>query len=196
MEAARMTARDYRIFGAFLKRANFDDGEIPEKFQFRSLEKLTAACFMSRTAVADGLNHLEQHGWVERRRMAPGRGRSTFYVLGFGVDCNCPDPSKRAAPTTEAQRAREYRARRKASGIHVTDSESSRGKRVTKRPGVRDGSAGQDAVLAERAREEGSRGRDYQGGPVPWDPEEVDEWLNQTGCGRQGDTPAETGGDR
>lgn len=161
-----MPARDYRIYCALLHRADWETAEIPDRFQPRSVPALADWSRMSRTAAAEGLNHLERHGWVTRVRMPPGRGRSTRYILLSGSDCDCGPAAKRAAPTPEAKRAREYRARKKASGIHVTQSESSHGIHVTKRPGVRDESAGQGAVSAEGAREKGRRVGEYAGGPV------------------------------
>lgn len=173
MERADMPPRDYRIFGALVSRVDWKTGLLPERFQPRSLEKLAAQCRMSKTAAAEGLNHLESHGWVTRDRQEPGRGRPTLYGVRIGMDCDCKPAAKQDRPRTDAERMRDYRAR-KASGIRVTRSPEIR---VTKRPAERNDAAGQEPFLAERARDEGKgEGRpwrdergDYTGGPVAWD---------------------------
>jgi hypothetical protein len=160
MERADMPPRDYRIFGALVFRADWASGVIPKQFQPRSLTVLANITRMSRASVAEGLNHLERHGWVTRTRQGPGRGKSTVYGLRIGVDCNCAGVNEvnQAAPKTEAERARAYRERKKASRIRVTEDPEASGIGVTKRPASRDEDAGQNRVCAKEGRDEGGRG--------------------------------------
>lgn len=161
IEASDLPPRDYRLYGALLHRVQWGYDYIPEQFQDRSLEALASRCRMSKASAAEGLNHLERHGWVRRERQPPGRGRSTHYALAVGADCDCPKVPKPRAPMTEAQRSRRYRERKSVQNPRDGEDEGS-SIRVTKCPEDRDESAGQDPVPAVWAvRGEVGEGRTF-----------------------------------
>jgi hypothetical protein len=98
IRAARLPARDFRIYDALFARAHWNSAVIYGRYQPRSLTELADWCRMSRANLCYGLNHLEYHGWIERRRWrTPGRGHRTMYALLAGRDCEPGCPLKKAA---------------------------------------------------------------------------------------------------
>jgi predicted transcriptional regulator len=95
IEAAGLPARDYRVYYALLKRAEWKTAVIRDQFQPRSLADLARLAHMSEANVKRSLNHLQRHGWLLRHRHFSdrgigGRGHATSYQLENGKDCDCP----------------------------------------------------------------------------------------------------------
>ncbi len=165
---ARIPARDYRVYQALFRRATYKTAVIEPRFQPKSTKELAANAMCSEATVKRALDHLESHGWITRvRPETSGRGHRTSYVLLWGMDCDCK-PEK-PEPKSDAERARLYRARKKAraeSGepaqARVTESSSNCRDEVVqidviKRLTSRDEPTGQTTFSAKsvRGREEG-----------------------------------------
>jgi biotin operon repressor len=98
IRAARLPARDFRIYDALFARATWKTAVIVDKYQPHSLEELAEWARMSRANLCYGLNHLEYHGWlIRQRRVKPGRGHKTMYELLAGRDCNDGCPMRKAS---------------------------------------------------------------------------------------------------
>ena len=157
IEVADVPPRDHRVFTALVHRVNWKTGVIPDRFADRSVEALAARCRMSAASTTHALAHLERHGWVKREPTPPGSDRPTRYIVAIGADCDCPKVPKQRA-RTDAQRARDYRERQKASRkISVTEARSSQQISVTRHGTECDDVPVQDGVSAEEGRDEGSR---------------------------------------
>ena len=172
IDKARLPARDYRIYMALFRRAQWGTMEIRDRWQPRSLAELAALANMPAATLKRGLAHLEQHGWITRDRhpiasgASGGRGHRTRYALEAGTGCDC-QPAQRPAPLTDAERARAYRTRRKVAHASVTEAGEKVAQSgvtqqpkaaqndVTKRLTSRDEPAGQPPVPAKSVRDEG-----------------------------------------
>ena len=115
IEEAVLPPRDYRIFSALLRqRAEWKTAIITAKFQPRGLADLAGLAKMSKANLCRGLEHLESHGWIMRTRADKrGRGHRTTYQLAKGMSCECLEQRPEAA--SDADRARRYRERKRAS---------------------------------------------------------------------------------
>jgi hypothetical protein len=141
-----MPPRDKEVWRHLFRRADWATGIIPDRWQPKSLRDLARVTHMNVTTVCRSLAHLDSHEWVDRQREPPGRGHSTSYQVLPGVDCDCTDGRKiPGGPASDAERARRYRARKKALRGSVTQASGSVAE-------SRDGTspeASRDAVTAE-----------------------------------------------
>ena len=171
IDRAVLPPRDYRIYRALFKRADWKTGMIPARWQPRSLRDIARDAHLDKATVCRGLNHLESHGWVARRRVVPGRGHATVYELMAGMDCDCF--KERPEPVTDAERMRWYRRRKKesttkeASQIDVTQPNEASQIDVTKRRSERNEVAGQGPFPAKRDATRGKGKRDMKSWPDP-----------------------------
>jgi hypothetical protein len=121
IDKADLPPRDYRIYRALFKRADWKTGVIPARWQPRSLRDIATDTHLGVATICRSLNHLESHGWITRHRTTPGRGHATTYELLTGMDCDCI--TGRPEPMTGSQRTQLWRARKKASHPSVTQPE-------------------------------------------------------------------------
>lgn len=154
---ADLPPRDLKVFMVLMKRATWVTATIPDKFQPRSLDELARWCHMSRANVARSLSHLQQHGWVERRRYVTengigGRGHPTRYQLALGRDCDCLARSSRES--REDQKASQDATDKASQAETVYDEKASQDQPINRLKTV-DVSAGHRPVSAKRVREEG-----------------------------------------
>jgi hypothetical protein len=166
IRAARLPARDFRIYDALFTRAQWKTAVIESKFQPRSLIELADWARMSLSNVKRGLNHLEYHGWVERRRWkTPGRGHRTRYFLAVGRDCE-PDCPLRKAAKPEPFSGRE-------SGSKVRDKTAHEFRAA----------AGQEPVSAKSVSDEGEwlESVPEVGDWRHWPAGSIGEWENRVG---------------
>lgn len=120
IESADLRARDYRIYCALFKRAQWKTAEILGTFQPKSLDELAGWSRMSTANLKRGLAHLELHGWVSRERwLTLGRGHSTRYVLSLGRDCDCHRTSDRSTDGNEPSAGSKH----EANGKHFASAE-------------------------------------------------------------------------
>ena len=88
-----MRLSERAVFYALLERSDNADCSIPANMT-PSLVQLAEACCCSKSSVALALNHLEEHGWIIRKRTGkgstgkPGRGYKTTYQLDHGWLCS------------------------------------------------------------------------------------------------------------
>jgi DNA-binding MarR family transcriptional regulator len=149
VRAKQLPPRDFKVLRVLVEmKAQWDTVQIQERWQPRSLAQLSAECGISKSTLALSLNHLQRHGWLLRWRHFTdkgigGRGHLTTYQLELGTDCDCPSRARRAEPVSDAERMRRYRARKKGSDIHVTETSKESGIHVTKGPSVTHEAAGQ-----------------------------------------------------
>jgi|ERR1022692_652848 hypothetical protein len=144
---AKLPTRDFKVLRVLVEiRAQWVTAQIQERWRPRSLAELAAQCDMSKSTLALSLNHVQRHGWVLRHRHLTdegvgGRGNVTTYQLEVGADCDCPKRSALAEPVSDAERMRRYRARNKASEVHVILARKgvrisrNKGSERTQRPG-------------------------------------------------------------
>ena len=179
---ADLPARDFKVFMVLMKRATWSTAEIQPRFQPRNLAELADWCRVSPAGLKRALSHLQRHGWILRYRHCGakgigGRGHSTHYQLDRGTDCSCIAP--RPGPVSDAERMRNYRARKKAAQspvthtgkeaqpvvtqpedkeaqIDVTTGEKLAQIDVTNRLSYANDAAGQGPVSAKSVRNEGS----------------------------------------
>ena len=164
IRAADLPARDFRIYDALFERAQWKTAVIDGKYQPRSLTELAQWSRMSRAGLCYGLNHLELHGWIERRRwLTPGRGHRTTYALLAGRDCEPDCPIRKAAQ--EATKKASNKAAKdwtlpKAESVQKSSKKASNDFRAA---------AGQSPVSAksvrdeEEVRERGAEREDFRG---------------------------------
>lgn len=173
IDKAVLPPRDYRIYRALFKRAEWKTGVISARWQPRSLRDIARDTRLSVATICRALNHLESHGWIARHRAKPGRGHATVYELLAGMDCDCL--KEQPEPMTDAERMRRCRRRKKdhttdrspidkatpekASQIDVTQPGKASQIDVTKRLNARNEGAGQRPFPAKEGRSEGRRER-------------------------------------
>jgi hypothetical protein len=175
IEKASVPPRDYRIFMALHYRAQWVTAAIPERFQPRSVEEIARIANINPTTAAEGLTHLERHGWLVRHRTS-GRSRSIAYALAVGKDCDCPAAAPKTGRLPDAERARRYRERKKASrGIPVTEADPSRDIAAMRHGVECDEFAGQVPYLDEVGVE---RERVEKEGLSGWPAGSMGDWEN------------------
>lgn len=112
IEKARLPPRDYRVYRALFRRAEWGSAVIKAEWQPKSLKRIAADSQLSVATVCRSLAHLESHGWVARERsQRRGRGYATAYQLLAGQDCDCM--TQKPEPKSDAERARRYRERKR-----------------------------------------------------------------------------------
>jgi hypothetical protein len=155
IEAARLPPREYRIYRALFKRAEWNTATIKKQFQPWNEAELAGDSKMSLASVKRGLAHLERHGWITRvPRRKPGRkGPAVSFILLSGSDCDCQP--ERPGPVSDAERARRYRARKKEAQSDVTEGLKEAQKCVTLRLASRDENAGHTPNGSKSVREGG-----------------------------------------
>jgi hypothetical protein len=155
IENSNLSPRDYRIFGALLhQHARWQTAVIADRWQ-PSLAELADEAGISKQTLCTGLDHLERHGWISRSRSG-GRNR-TAYQLNAGINCDCAKPD-RAPPKSDADRARAYRARKRAvsrdATVQISRDATVQISRINC-PASRDESAGQDPFSPKEGIDEG-----------------------------------------
>jgi hypothetical protein len=169
LAAARIPHRDSRIYTVLLlRRMQWKTGEIPDRFQPRSIAELAGLCGMSESTTLRGLSGLENNGWIIReRKPVRGRGHKTTYQLDTGRDY---PPKSAAEPKTGAERTRKWRQKMRQGNVtadaskvlhsDVTPPEDIRQFCVTEYVTSRHTSPGQGQESAKEGRDEGEIVRD------------------------------------
>jgi hypothetical protein len=130
------------------------------------------------------LAHLAAHGWLDYTPGAPGRrpagkkrtGKGTFALLPRQPG-RCLPPCEGIHPaTTRNNAARRKRGFQNPQSTEVTGfgNPHLKGVSVNEFPQVSTSERPRDAVTREVER------KDHPGGPVPWDEDDVKEWLSLT----------------
>jgi hypothetical protein len=99
------------VIDALLSHANWATGQIPAKWQPRSVDELARWAGVARSTCETALDTAEWFGWIERTRPdGLRRGASTTYQVRLGR----PRPAvPRSGPLSGAERTRRWRQRLK-----------------------------------------------------------------------------------
>jgi len=115
---ARIPDRDSRIYIVLLlRRMQWVTGEIPDRFQPRSIAELAELCGKSEATTLRALRALEENGWIIRlRKPVRGRGHKTTYQLDIGRDYP-PAATAKAPARTGAERTRRWREKIRQASV-------------------------------------------------------------------------------
>ena len=161
------------VMMVLLDRADNDDCAIPV-WRSPSLLAVEHDTSLAHSTVVKTVAHLEMHGWLERsgqkrgqvsKTKGSGRGHTaTRWKLipdDAPLACTCPKPDRPSRDQSPRKIGRET-----ANPDWPNDSTVS---------------AGQSSDSTKGAVTRGKGERDPFSSPVPWESDEVDEWLSETG---------------